>query len=144
MVSYNIRAFCGNCSHNIHNIHLKVPEDIINLSTLKLLEDLLNIVNRNIAYEDVLGLRFCGDSRLDSVIDRVFSRRFRVVSDDDDRLYKVSFKVYLNKFRDRYILLRLEVLGYKSYKNIRNELLGYCKGSNLFVRVVEDIDLGVR
>ncbi len=139
MVSYNIRAFCGNCSHNIH---LKVPEDIINLSTLKLVENLLNIVNRNIAYEDVIGLCFRGDSRLDSVIDRVFSRRFCVVSDDDDdSLYKVSFKVYLNKFR--YILLRLEVLGYRSYKDIRDELLGYCKGSNLFVRV-EDVGLGVR
>jgi len=141
VLSYNIRArVCGNCSHNIH---LKVPGNIINLSTLKLIGDLLNIVNRNIAYEDVLGLCFRGDSRLDSVINRVFSRRFCVVSDDDDSLYKVSFKVYLNKFMDRYILLRLEILGYRSYKDIRDELLGYCKGSNLFVRV-EDIDLGVR
>lgn len=141
VLSYNIRAyaFCGNCS----NIHLKVPEDIINLSTLKLVEDLLNIINRNIVYEDVLCLCFRGDSSLDSVINRVFSRRFCVASDDDDSLYKVSFKVYLNKFRGRYILLRLEVLGYKSYKDIRDELLGYCKGSNLFVRV-EDVGLGVR
>jgi hypothetical protein len=142
VLSYNIRAraFCGNCSHNIH---LKVPEDIINLSTLKLIEDLLNIVNRNIAYEDVLGLCYRGNNNLDNVINRVFSRRFCVASDDDDSLYKVYKVFYLNKFRDRYILLRLEVLGYKSYKNIRDELLGYCRGSNLFVRV-EDLDLGVR